>query len=44
MCGKTVYSQTLKSTTATLKVSNLKLAAGAYTVKLGNESGMLVVK
>lgn len=44
MCGKTVYSQTLKSTTESLKISNVKLTAGAYTVKIGNESGLLLVK
>jgi rhamnogalacturonyl hydrolase YesR len=44
MCGKTVYSQTLKPASETLKVSNLKLAAGAYTVLLGSESGLLLVK
>jgi len=44
MCGKTVYSQLLKPTTESLKISNLKLASGAYTVMLGENSGLLLVK
>jgi rhamnogalacturonyl hydrolase YesR/methionine-rich copper-binding protein CopC len=48
MCGKTVYAQTLSDTNKTVRIPNLKLASGAYTVQLRNSSdsnsGLLLAK
>ena len=38
MCGKTFYRQTLTDTSKTVKITNLQLASGAYTVLLMNAS------
>ncbi|HET7732622.1 MAG TPA: T9SS type A sorting domain-containing protein, partial [Paludibacter sp.] len=45
MCGKRVFTQMLTSTSKTVKISNLKLPAGAYTVLLMNatESNSLLL-
>ncbi|HEY6915494.1 MAG TPA: glycoside hydrolase family 88 protein [Paludibacter sp.] len=45
MCGKRVFTQMLTSTSKTVKISNLKLSAGAYTVVLTNaiESNSLLL-